>query len=146
MTKRLDVEARIELFRNALGFEGINNKQLAKISRQACQKSYTKGSIIFHQAEPCSYFHIVAKGIVKVAFCSSGGTTITYLLAEKGEPLNLVGPFTGLPRMMSAKALEDTELLLVERDWIVEFVLKREFFIEGFQGGDNRRGGGGVAA
>ncbi len=129
MTKRQNATAHVELFRQALGFEGIGEKHLEEIAGRAHPKSYAKGEVIFHQADECRHFQIVASGIVKVAFCSAGGTSITYLLAEKGEPLNLVGPFTGLPRMMHATALETSELLLVERNWFVDFAFRNPALI-----------------
>jgi len=131
MTEQLDFASRRELFLHALGFERVRGDQIGEIAGQAVAKTFPKGSTIFHQDEPCRYFYVVARGIVKVEFCSAGGTCVTYLLAEKGEPLNLVGPFTGLPRMMSATALEASVLLLVERDWFVRFAFRNPELVTG---------------
>ncbi len=129
MTELFGLAARKNLFRHALGFKGVSEEQIGEIAGRAHAKAYAKGDWIFQQAEPCLNFHVVASGIVKVAFCSAGGTCITYLLAEKGEPLNLVGPFTGLPRMMSATALEDSIMLLVERNWFIEYAFRNPTLI-----------------
>jgi CRP-like cAMP-binding protein len=49
---------------------------------------------------------------------------MTYLLAERGEPLNLVGPFTGSPRFLAAEALEDAAVGRVKRDDFLSFAFK----------------------
>jgi CRP-like cAMP-binding protein len=115
---------RVELYQHALGFEGLRSDQLREIAHLTVVKRFAKGEIIFHQDDPCRFFHVVAQGLVKVSFCSTSGFRMTYLLADRGEPLNLVGPFTGSPRFLSAEALEDAAVGCVKRDDFLSFALK----------------------
>jgi CRP-like cAMP-binding protein len=119
-----DLAGRVELFGHTLGFEDLSEDQLKEIAGLAFIKSFTKGEIIFGQSDPCEFFYVVAQGLVKVSICSSSGTRITYLLAERGEPLNLVGPFTGKPRFLSAEALEAVAVAHVRRQDFVSFAFK----------------------
>ena len=84
--------------------------------------AFVKGQMIFEQDQPCKYFHLVASGLVKVYICSASGYRMTYLLARRGEPLNLVGPFTGDPRFLCAEAMQTTEVAHIPRHDFVRFV------------------------
>ena len=119
-----EIEDRVRIFREALGFEGFNDSDLQKIAEVSFLKHYSKGEIIFHQNEPCRFFYIVAKGLVKVFIYSYTGARITYLLAERGEPLNLVGPFTGEPRSLFAEAMIDSAVIHVKREDFVNFAFQ----------------------
>lgn len=126
-----DLKKRIELLKITLGFESLADEQLEEIADLSSIKIFKKGEIIFSQSEECLYFYVVADGLVKVSICSSSGIKITYLLAGRGEPLNLVGPFTGSPRFFSATAYEDATILLVKREDFLSFVFKYPNVITG---------------
>ena len=124
ITDTVELRERLAVFRHALGLEGLDTDQLEELACLAHLRGFGRGETIFGQSEPCNHFHVVAKGLVKVSICSASGTRITYLLAGRGEPLNLVGSFTGLPRFLSAEALEDTTLASVKREDFVAFALR----------------------
>lgn len=120
----MDLAERAHLFRDTLGFEGLGSEPIEEIAGLSFAKGFAKGESIFHQDEPCTFFHVVVQGLVKVSICSSSGSRVTYLLADRGEPLNLVGPFTGLPRIISAEALEEAIVMHVNRKDFVSFATR----------------------
>ena len=120
----LSLEDRTELFRHAWGFQGLSDPQIREIAEQALVRGFKKGEMIFDLDEPCEYFYIVSQGLIKVSMCSPSGTRITYLLAGRGEPLNLVGPFTGTPRFLSAEALQDSAVACIRREDFVSYAFK----------------------
>ncbi|MBN1850997.1 MAG: Crp/Fnr family transcriptional regulator [Deltaproteobacteria bacterium] len=126
--KRLD--QRIELLRPILGFEGVTFQQLREIADCSFEKSYSKGELIFDQGEKCEFFYIVMKGLVKVSIYGSSGNKITYLLAGTGEPLNLVGPFTGNPRYLSAESIENTSILLLRNEDFLAYTYRHPVVIK----------------
>jgi CRP-like cAMP-binding protein len=67
---------------------------------------------------------MVARGLVRVSIHSSTGVRVTYLLAGPGEPLNLVGPFTGGARPYAAEALTDACVAEIRRDDFISFTFK----------------------
>lgn len=111
----LSIKERAALFKRGLGFEGVAASAIQELARLAAVKSYAKGDIIFHPNEPCRHFYIVARGLVKVSIYAPSGFRLTYLLAEQGEPLNLIGPFTGAIRPISAEALRKSLILCIDR-------------------------------
>ena len=48
MTLNIDIAERVELFRQALGFEDLNDIQLKEIACLAFEKRFCKGQFIFH--------------------------------------------------------------------------------------------------
>ena len=120
----MDFKRRIDLFRNAIGFEGLEDSQLHQIGGLSFTKRFSKGEIVFSESDACNYFHLVAKGLIKVSLVSPGGNRITYLLAGSGEPLNLVGPFTGAPRPLYAEVLENALVAHIKREDFITFCYK----------------------
>ena len=103
------------LFSGALGFEGLPESAYETLAAHSFIDRIAKDGIIFGPGEVCNAMLIVAEGMVRVSICSVEGNRITYLLAVKGEPLNLVGPFTGQPRLISAEAVKYTVLVGIKR-------------------------------
>jgi CRP-like cAMP-binding protein len=124
-----DLAERVDLFRNTLVFEGLGDDHIKEIAGLAFAKRFAKGDSIFYQDEPCEFLHVVARGLVKVSICSFSGSRITYLLADRGDPLNLVGPFTGSPRFISAEALGETIVVHVKREDFLSFAIKNPVVI-----------------
>jgi CRP-like cAMP-binding protein len=121
---KTSLKERMDLFRNAWGFEGLSGPPLEEIAGLASTRRFRKGETIFHPGEPCEAFLIVSGGRVKVSICSASGIKVTYLIAGRGEPLNLVGPFTGSPRFILAEALEDVLVTVVPRTNFLAFATK----------------------
>ncbi|MCB2192251.1 MAG: Crp/Fnr family transcriptional regulator [Deltaproteobacteria bacterium] len=118
----ISLEARAELFQGAMGFSGVSRQGIKKLAAMATMRRFAKGQMVFEQDQPCDFFHLVASGLVKVYICSTSGFRMTYLLARRGEPLNLVGPFTGDPRFLCAEAMQTTEVAHIPRHDFVRFV------------------------
>ena len=117
----MDIKSRIDLFRSAIGFEGLGDSQIQQIAALSFGEEFSKGAVIFAENDACNYFHLVAQGLVKVSLVSRGGNCITYLLAGSGEPLNLVGPFSGAPRPLCAEALEKALVIRIKREDFIRF-------------------------
>jgi CRP-like cAMP-binding protein len=123
-TTRFDLEAKVALMDGARGLEGLDAEALTELAGIASVVSYAKGELIFRPDESSRYFHIVAKGLVKISILAPSGLRLTYLLAKPGEPLNLVGPITGAIRSIEGAALKDTLLLCVRKTDFNRYTLK----------------------
>lgn len=120
MTKPL--AERIPILRPILEVEGVTLQQLEEIVQRSFIKNYSKGEVIFDRGERCEFFYVVMEGLVKVSMYGSTGSKITYLIAGSGEPINLVGPFTGKPRYLSAESLNNARVLLLKKDDFLAYV------------------------
>ncbi|BBO68156.1 cyclic nucleotide-binding protein [Desulfosarcina alkanivorans] len=114
---------KIALFRNANLFKELSPKAHLDLAEMAARQHYEKNDIIFQAQEPCDVFTIVEKGLVRVCRYSATGKRLTYLLAGPGEPLNLIGPFTGASRDYVAESCTDTVIMSIERKAFAKFSL-----------------------
>ncbi len=112
---------KIALIRRAGVFHGLPEQAQKKFADLAVVVPYAKKEIIFQSQEPCNAFILVESGLVRVSRYSALGKRLTYLLAGPGEPINLVGPFTGAPRAYIAEAMVDSTILSVTRKDFLAF-------------------------
>jgi CRP-like cAMP-binding protein len=128
-TKPLSLEEKVNLFSSSFGFKNLPADELRELAALADSRHYKKNVVIFGPDEPCRFFYLVADGLVRVSISSPEGNRLTYLLAVQGEPLNLVGPFTGAPRLMTAETSRKTILLLIERELFTSFAFQHPALI-----------------
>jgi CRP-like cAMP-binding protein len=115
ITEPVSFERKITLFSRAALFSGLSPRAVKELAELATSKHYEKNGIVFQSQTPCDAFTLVEQGLVRVCRYSATGKRLTYLLAGPGEPLNLVGPFTGAPRDYMAEASTDTTIVAIER-------------------------------
>ncbi len=120
----LTLNDRTAFFETAMIFEGLDSEAAREISSLAFTRTYTKGETIFTPLDPSCHFFLVKAGLVKVSIYSASGFKLTYLLAEHGEPLNLVSPFTCSLRSTAAEALADVQLVCIKQKDFLPFVRK----------------------
>ncbi len=117
----VNLEKKIALFNGASIFKGLSIDAQKDLAELAISKQYVKNEIVFQSDEPCDAFAIVEDGLIRVSRYSALGKRLTYLLAGPGEPINLVGPFTGAPREYVAEAAQDTTIVSIDREDFTQF-------------------------
>ncbi|MFO7986372.1 MAG: Crp/Fnr family transcriptional regulator [Desulfatiglandaceae bacterium] len=122
------IEAR-RLLRKSIVFQGLEPSDLSKLESSVEFRTFEMGETVFLQSSPCTSFYIVSRGLVKVSICSPSGMQVTYLLAEEGEPLNLVGPFTSEPRLLAASTLSQSHLAIIPQQPFLSFVYQHPMVI-----------------
>lgn len=115
------LEKKIALISRSFVFTGLSEQALIDFAELAASIRYAKNDIVFQSHEPCSAFVLVDQGLIRVSRYSALGKRLTYLLAGPGEPINLVGPFTGDPRAYVAEAALDSTILSVKRKEFLAF-------------------------
>ena len=120
----LTLQEKAAFFETANGFQGIRPEAALEIAGLSFTRSFSKDETIFTPRDPRCHFYLVKTGLVKVSIYSASGFKLTYLLAEHGEPLNLVSPFTCSLRSTTAEALSDVLLLCVSQKDFLPFVMQ----------------------
>lgn len=115
------LESKLEIINQAGVFKGLSEDARQDFLKLAAFQRYAKNDIVYHSQEPCSAFYLVVQGLIRVSRYSALGKRLTYLLAGPGEPLNLVGPFTGAPRAYVAEAALDSTVISVKRKDFLAF-------------------------
>jgi CRP-like cAMP-binding protein len=122
--KMLGVEDVARVFEQSLCFRGVAPQARNEIAAKAISIRFAKGDTIFNANDPQHHFYLVAKGLVRVSICSLEGHRLTYLLAVAGEPLNLVSTFSKKPRMIEAKAMRESMVVLLKQTDFIAFAFQ----------------------
>ncbi len=108
---------------NSLSSEMDSQAQKILDSITPCKK-YEKGQIIYHQGDLGDSFYYLKKGKVSVFMTSSDGLEKTLNTASSGEILGEAAFFDKLPRVSSAKAVENSELVIIDKNRLIELIRK----------------------
>jgi CRP-like cAMP-binding protein len=121
MQKTNNLERKLALVSRAAVMKGLSPAARKEFAELAIIKRYAKNDVVFQSEEPYDDFALVESGLIRVSRYSALGKRLTYLLAGPGEPINLVGPFTGAPRANMAEAAVDTMIVSVNNKAFIEF-------------------------
>lgn len=82
-------------------------------------RTYEKNQMIYWQEEQADCFYCIKNGRVKVFLSSENGMEKTITIVEQGI-LGEAAFFDHMPRVSSAKALEKTELIAINRSGLIK--------------------------
>ena len=106
-------------------FTGLPQSDLANIAAVSVVKSLEKGEYLFHEGDPASGFYVIQRGAINVHRVTAAGKEQVIHVFRTGDSfaeVALAAP-TGYPA--DARALENTQVLLVQKDGILA-LLKRQ--------------------
>lgn len=92
----------------------VENKIQAVFEKEKPVKKILKGSILYHQGDKARCFYYLKKGRVKVVMTSADGMEKTLSTASAGEILGEAAFFDKMPRISSAYALTNIEVISVD--------------------------------
>jgi CRP/FNR family transcriptional regulator len=85
-------------------------------------RRYTKGEIIYHQGDSAESFYYLKKGRVRVYMTSPDGIEKTLSTASPGEVLGEAAFFDKMPRVSSAGALSNCELVVIDEQRLIALI------------------------
>jgi CRP/FNR family transcriptional regulator len=106
-------------------FTGLPQPDLENIAAVTVVKSLAKSGYLFHEGDPASGFYVIQRGAINVHRVTAAGKEQVIHVFRTGDSfaeVALAAP-TGYPA--DARALEDTQVLLVQKDGILA-LLKRQ--------------------
>lgn len=106
----------MELLASAPIFRGLSREELARIAAGTSQVPAERGQVLFERGDPCTGFHLVAYGQVKLAVASVDGAEKVLEILGPGRTFGEAVMFLGNPYYVTATALADTLLLHVRAD------------------------------
>lgn len=77
-----------------------------------------KGDILFYKGDPCSDFHLLVYGQIKLAFTSPQGSEKVVEIVREGQSFGEALMFMDKPYIVFAQALSDSMLLHVSKSGI----------------------------
>ena len=88
----------------------LTQEQLARVQKDAFQRSYSAGALICHRGAPADHWIGVIEGLVKVDTVSKGGRATTFAGVPAGSWFGEGALLKDEPRPYSVVALRDSEV------------------------------------
>jgi len=101
-------------------FNGLAPEEIARIARSTREVNAPKGGILFHKGDPCTGFHLLVYGQVKLAFTSSQGNEKVVEILGQGQSFGEAVMFMDKPYIVFGQALTDSLLLHVSKAAVFE--------------------------
>lgn len=106
--------SKLVILQRSIFFSGFSTEDLESLANSSIVKHFERGEIIFWEHEPCSGFHIVIRGCVKLFKIAPNGRELILRALSDGESFNEVPIFDEGTNPVSSAALEESELLIIQ--------------------------------
>lgn len=107
-------------------FSQLPPEALAELDERAVRvRRYGQWDTVFYAGDPGLSLCIVRSGRIKLSRSSAEGREIVIDLFGPGEVFGELALFDGEPRSADAVAIEPSELILLDRDEFIRFLLER---------------------
>lgn len=120
-------------------FNAMSQQELAAIAEGTQERHVDKGDVIFQRGDPCTGFHLVIYGQVKLAAGSASGAEKIIELIGPGHSFGEALMFMEKPYIVSATALADTLLLHVSSAAVFAGIEHNPLFARKMLAGLSRR-------
>jgi len=113
------VERAIAL-RGVEAFRAVPMDQLAHVAAVAREETFPAGSVLFHEGDPPENLFVLLSGRIRLMRRGRG-----FGEARAGEPLGTWSLFIDHPRRATAEVLEDSSVLVLDREEFYEVLAER---------------------
>lgn len=120
-------------------FNEISAEELEQIAAATTELHVPRGELIFRRGDPCTGFHIVIYGRVKLAFTSEQGSEKVVEIIGPGHSFGEALMFMEKPYIVSAATLADSMLLHVSKSAIFQELERDPRFARKMLAGLSRR-------
>ena len=114
----------IELLKQTIPFSALGEDELPALAALATEHEFGVGETIIWEGDPPDWVYIVWKGKIKVAKYASSGKELIIAIFPPGYTFGEVAVFDGIPYPASALALEDSTVLGIRRNDLLDFLSK----------------------
>jgi CRP/FNR family transcriptional regulator, cyclic AMP receptor protein len=111
---------------NCTLFTAMRPEEQDRLLAMATERSVRRGQLIFLKGDPGSSMMAVLKGSVRISTGSPDGKEITLNTIRTGEVFGEIALLDGRPRSADATAIEDCDLLVIERRTFLPFLLANQ--------------------
>lgn len=115
-----EVERLCRLLGQAALFNGLACTDIARFARGVRELKVSRGDILFHRGDPCTGFHLILSGQIKLAFSSADGNEKVVDILHPGKSFGEAVMFMDKPYVVMAQALSDATLLHIGKQVFFE--------------------------
>lgn len=112
----------LDLLRSIPLFELLDEQELASLAQQLEIEHFSPNQVIFAAGEEGGEMYLIQKGRVEIFMRDASHERIVLNVVERGEIFGELSLLDDEPRSASAKALEETTLIVVDRDDLLALV------------------------
>jgi len=116
------LEDKCRLLANSRLFGNISVKTLESLARYTKSRSFTNRGVICRRGDIGSQIYVIAKGRVTIHTDSEEGKELGFGFMSAGDVFGEIAMFDGGERTATVKAIEDTEILVIERRDFIPFI------------------------
>ena len=127
---RIDLSMKREALLTSPFFRPMHAEELDEIIGFASDRRVPRGTVIYNKGDPASSLMVVLAGRVRISNVSADGKEVTLNMIGPGEIHGEFALLDGKPRSADATAIEDTTLLVVERQQFLPFLLRDASLVE----------------
>lgn len=120
-------------------FSEMNAEELGRLAAHTLPQRFAKGEAVFHAGDPCTGFHIVVYGQVKLGFHSPQGGEKVVEIIGPGQSFGEALMFLEKPYIVYAHALADSLLLHVAKHAVFDELGRDPVFARKMLSGLSRR-------
>jgi CRP/FNR family cyclic AMP-dependent transcriptional regulator len=118
----MDRESRRRLLLTSPLFDPLPSEAVDEIVAQATEKFVRRGQTVLQKGDEGSYMVAVLSGRIRISATSPEGREVTLNMIDAGEIFGEIALLDGKSRSADATALEDSNLMLVERKQFLPFL------------------------
>lgn len=118
------LEEKCNLLANGNLFKSIPLKTLESLAKYAKTKSFKSRGVICRRGDLGSQMYIIAKGRVTIITDSDEGKELALGFMNVGDVFGEIAMFDGGERTATVKAIEPTEILVIEKRDFIPFIEK----------------------
>jgi len=97
-------------------FDGLNDRDLTKVSGMVRERRYRKGTIVFNEGDPGEVIYFIRDGKVRVTRLAAGGQEQVLRVWTPGSAIGLVVMADKAPYPATAQVVEDALLYAIRVD------------------------------
>lgn len=120
-----------EFLKKVLLFAGLSDDTLRGLAQQLHRRTFRRGTMIFHKDQAGDALYVVASGHVGLFLPTEDGRELTVETAGPADVFGELALLDGRPRSASAKALETTNVYILNRTEFQQYVAATPQFAVG---------------
>lgn len=120
--KPLTRDELIPLIRKIDLFSPLGRDEMAALAPAFFRRDVRRGEEIFDQDDPSTELFLILSGRVRIVRKGEDGKEATLAILQQGDFFGEISIFTGEPRSAAARAAEETELLVLEREHFLKAI------------------------
>jgi CRP-like cAMP-binding protein len=106
-------------------FERLTAAEAARLNRRALVRRFKRHTVVYAPTEPGESVLVLTSGRVKIKGVTPDGREAILAFIEEGELFGELALLDGQPRQEFAETVEDSEVLLIPRDDLLELMEAR---------------------